>query len=259
MQNSSNFLSAKLKIEEICGVYRGQSMLYYKEFGNPDGKLVVFIHGGFTTCESYMKQYEILEAYHCVFVDLPGHGKSDYGKKYHFSFENAVDAVVELIDKLSPEEKVVLISHSYGGLTAKIIMSKIPEKIERAVIGSTNIQRTLLFRVYTSKLGCFYLWIQNRKRYKRDNISWRLVCDTQKDAWQQFQLTDAEKFSELPCLLLCAQYDIKTIQKSMHLWEKCLPNSQMLMIENVGHNYYFDAAEQVNLLLESFITGAKVS
>ena len=139
-------------------------MLYYKEFGNPNGRLVLFIHGGFTTCESYMKQYELLEAYRCIFVGLPGHGKSIFSKNYHFDFNQAADEVSRLIQQLSPKEKIILISHSYGGLTAKIIMSKIPERIEKAVIGSTNIQRTLLFRVYTSKLGCFYLWIQNRKR-----------------------------------------------------------------------------------------------
>ena len=253
-------------------------MLYYKEFGNPEGKLVLFIHGGFTTCESYMKQYGILEEYRCIFVDLPGHGKSDYkkdynenvynkksynkithnnhnNKKYHFSFEKAAEDVIALINQLSPTEKIILISHSYGGLTAKIIMSRIPEKIEKAVIGSTNIQKTLLFRIYTSRLGCFYLWMQNKERYKRENISWKLVCDTQKDAWRHFQLDSIEKFSDIPCLLLYAKYDIKTIKESMHMWKRHLPNSQLLMIENVEHNYFFDAAEQINPVVEAFITG----
>lgn len=228
--------------------------IYYKEFGNVNGKLILFIHGGFTTCESYMKQYGMLEAYRCVFVDLPLHGKSEYDKKYHFSFEKAADDLIGLIKQLSPKEKVILVSHSYGGLIAKIIMSQIPEKIEKAVIGSTNIQKTLLFRIYTSKLGCLYLWVQNRKRYKKENISWQLVCDTQKDAWRQFELGNIEKFSNLPCLLLVAEYDIKTIKESMHMWKDNLSNSRLHVIEKVGHNYFFDAAEQVNSIVKAFIT-----
>lgn len=227
--------------------------IYYREFGNPNGKLILFIHGGFTTCESYTKQYGMLEEYRCVFVDLPKHGKSQYDKRYHFSFEKAADDLIELIKYLSPKEKVIIVSHSYGGLTAKLIMAKIPEKIEKAVIGSTNIQKTLLFRIYTSKLGCFYLWVQNRKRYKKDNISLQLVCDTQKDAWRQFQLADIEKFENLPCLLLVAEYDIKTIKESMYMWKRSLPNSQFHVLENVGHNYFFDAAEQVNSIVKAFI------
>ena len=30
--------------------------MYYKEYGNPDGQLVVYIHGGFTTVDyGYLK------------------------------------------------------------------------------------------------------------------------------------------------------------------------------------------------------------
>ena len=44
-------------------------VLYYKEYG----KLVVFIHGGFTTNESFIHQYTVLPEYRCIFVDLPNH------------------------------------------------------------------------------------------------------------------------------------------------------------------------------------------
>lgn len=230
-------------------------MLYYKEYGNLNGKLILFIHGGFTTCESFMRQYEILKEYHCVFVDLPNHGKSDYGEIYRFSFEKAADTMIKLIEHFSPKEKVILISHSYGGLTTKIIMSKIPEKIEKVVIGSTNIQRTFLFWIYTTRLGCAVLWIQNRKRYKKDNISWKLICDTQKSAWRNFQLFELTKkdLSKIKCLLLYGQYDIKSIKVSMYLWKKYLSNSQIMMIKNVGHNYFFDAADQMNSIIKMFV------
>lgn len=55
--------------------------MYYKECGSKDGQLVVFIHG------------------------LNG-----------FSFENAAFEVIKLIEELSPDRKVILIAHSYGGL-----------------------------------------------------------------------------------------------------------------------------------------------
>ena len=57
-------------------------MIYYEEHGNKNGKLVIFIHGGFTTSEAFMKQYGLLQEYHCVFVDLPGHGKSNINQPF---------------------------------------------------------------------------------------------------------------------------------------------------------------------------------
>lgn len=57
----------------------------------------------------------------------------------------------------------------------------------------------------------------------------------------------------MPCLLLVAEYDIKTIKESMYMWKRSLPNSQFHVVENVGHNYFFDAAEQVNSIVKAFI------
>lgn len=227
-------------------------MLYYQSYGNPQGQLVLFIHGGFTTSESFQKQYELLKDYHCVFVDLPMHGRSRRDKNYHFSFENAADERTALINKLSPQEKVIIISHSYGGLTAKILLAKIPDRIEKAVIGSTNIYKTAFFWLYTRKAGCLVLWILNRKRYKKDHISWRLVCDTQKSAWKNFSLDGMEYFKG-KCLLLYAQYDSRIIRQSMYLWRKYLPDCRLYKMKKVGHNYFYDAPEQVNELIKSFI------
>lgn len=76
--------------------------MYYKELGNKDGQLVVFIHGGFTTHESFMKQYTLFPDKRMIFADLPGCGNS---KQKHFSFEGAASEVIKLIEKLSPNRK----------------------------------------------------------------------------------------------------------------------------------------------------------
>ena len=49
-----------------------------------------------------------------LFVDLPGCGKSEKVGKKAFSFEGSAMEIIELIEQLSPKEKVILIAHSYG-------------------------------------------------------------------------------------------------------------------------------------------------
>lgn len=229
-------------------------MLYYKKCGNPEGKLVLFIHGGFTDSSSFIKQCDILRDYQCVFVDLPGHGKSDFGQCYHFDYETAAHELIKLIELLSPCEKIYIISHSYGGLVAKLIMSEIPHKIKGIVIGSTNLKRTPLFYMYTSIIGCIYLWLVNNKRYKRDNISWQLVFDTQKSAWKQFAVNNTDRFDDIPCILLYAQYDVRDIQESMLIWKNILKNSKLIQLKNTGHNYFYDSYGKVNKIIEKFIS-----
>ena len=142
--------------------------MYYKEYGNKDGQLVVFIHGGFTTNESFAKQYHLLPDKRKIFVDLPGCGKSKCVGTKSFSFDDSAVEIIKLIKQLSPERKAVLIAHSYGGLVVKEIIRREPELIDKIVVGSTNVKKSLLFWLYTRKIGCHILWRQNKERYIHD-------------------------------------------------------------------------------------------
>lgn len=223
--------------------------MYYKECGSKEGKLVVFIHGGFTTHESFMKQYNLLPDKRMIFVDLPGCGNS---KQNEFSFERAAFEVIKLIEKLSPDKKVILIAHSYGGLVVKEILIRIPNQIDKIVVGSTNIQKSFLFWLYTRKIGCHILWKQNKKRYVREGITWKCVCDMQKDAWHQFNLSKLKGNFQIECLFLYAEHDIKEIRDSMKLWKEKLPNCKLYEVAKSGHNYFFDMSEVVNPIISDF-------
>ncbi len=223
--------------------------MYYKECGSKEGQLVVFIHGGFTTHESFMKQYDLLPDKRMIFVDLPGCGNS---KQNGFSFESAAFEVIKLIEKLSPDKKVILIAHSYGGLVVKEILIRIPNQIDKIVVGSTNIQKSLLFWLYTRKIGCHILWKQNKKRYVREGITWKCVCDMQKDAWHQFNLSKLKGNFQIECLFLYAEHDIKEIRDSMKLWKEKLPNCKLYEVAKSGHNYFFDMSEVVNPIISDF-------
>lgn len=80
-----------------------------------------------------------------LFVDLPGYGNSKQDSSAGFTFMNAAVGIIELIENLSPHRKVILIAHSYGGLVVKKVLSQIPEKIDKIVVGSTNVRRSPLF------------------------------------------------------------------------------------------------------------------
>lgn len=78
--------------------------MHYKEYGNPGGQLVVFIHGGFTTNESFEQQYHLLPDKRMIFVDLPGCGKSERVGDKAFSFEDSAMEVIKLIEHLGSTE-----------------------------------------------------------------------------------------------------------------------------------------------------------
>ena len=229
--------------------------MYYKEYGNPAGQLVVFIHGGFTMNESFEQQYHLLPDKRMIFVDLPGCGKSERVGDKAFSFENSAMEVIKLIEHLSPNEKVILIAHSYGGLVVKEILQKRPELVEKIVVGSTNVKKNLLFWLYTRKIGCHILWKQNKERYLKDGTTWDCVCDMQKEAWTEFSLDSLTVHKEIKALFLTAEKDIGEIRESMKLWEKKFPNHVSYVVKDSGHNYFTDFPDKVNPVVAAFCSG----
>lgn len=240
-------------------------MLYYKEYGNPNGKPVIFIHGGFASHKAYEKQFEILSEYRNIFVDLPNCGESLGYEK--FTFDAAIEGVMELIDVIAPKETVILIGHSYGGLVVKGLLEKIPQRVEKAVIGSANLKRSPMYRLYTSGLGAFLTWMKNRDFYQKESVSLKLIYDTQKSAWKHFKLPDGARllqqesdiannmdaWKQIPVLLLYADGDIPDIQASMKLWKELLPNAELKQFSNVGHAFFREHPELVNPVVEAFV------
>lgn len=231
-------------------------MLYYKEVGNRSGKPILFIHGGFTNHKTFEKQFSILSEYRCMFVDLPNCGESRGFPE--FTFDTAIDQTAELIERTAGERKVILIGHSYGGLVVKGLLERIPERIEKAVIGSTNLRKSLMYRLYTSLPGAFLTWMRNREYYQKEQISFRLIYETQKSAWKHFTLPrwqgKKEDFGkEIPILLLYAEKDIPDIQKSMKLWKELLPHAQIKCFLGVGHAFFREHPELVNPVVEAFV------
>lgn len=83
-------------------------------------------------------------------------------------------------------------------------------------------------------------------------MTWKCVCDIQRDAWNKFSLSKLESNSQIECLFLYAEYDIKEIRDSMKQWKEKLPNSKLYEVSNSGHNYFFDMPEIVNPIISNF-------
>ena len=79
------------------------------------------------------------------------------------------------------------------------------------------------------------------------------MCDAQDDAWKNFNPPKTDNVLTIPTLLLYAQYDIKEIKESMLLWQQYFTNFKLLMIEETGHNYFFDCQDRINPIIVEFI------
>ncbi len=110
----------------------------------PDGSemrqrpTVVLVHGGPGTYDhSYFKpDFGSLAAHaQVVYLDLRGHGRSDWGKPEEWSFEACADDIRAFSDALGIERPVVL-GHSMGGAIALLYAARHPGHAAGLVIVS---------------------------------------------------------------------------------------------------------------------------
>ena len=110
-------------------------MLHHKVLGN--GKPILILHGVTLDHRSMMAVtepvFEKLEGWKRVYVDLPGHGRSPARDSIR-SQDDLLDAVIEFIAQLLPDERFGIIGLSRGSYLARGILHLMPERVTGAVL-----------------------------------------------------------------------------------------------------------------------------
>ncbi|HEV7644706.1 MAG TPA: alpha/beta hydrolase [Pyrinomonadaceae bacterium] len=117
---------AKDKFADFNGV-----KIHYRDQGKGKNALV-FIHGWTCSIEFWKKQFEGFPGRRVIFIDLPGHGKSDkpqgnYTMEY---FARSIDAVL----RAGKVKKAVLVGHSMGAPVIRNFYKFYPDKTAGLVL-----------------------------------------------------------------------------------------------------------------------------
>ena len=128
----------------------------------PDLPPIVFIHGASTSL------YDPLVAFRSslegrarlLFVDRPGHGRSEIGGKRNILPDGQADAIANLMDKRGIKNAIV-VGHSYGGAIAAALALRHQERSgdwfschPRSTIGRVASPGTMMLRVFPSAVFC---------------------------------------------------------------------------------------------------------
>jgi pimeloyl-ACP methyl ester carboxylesterase len=106
--------------------------LGYTRTGNPNGAPVVFLHGAAMGAWMWEGQAPLFELYDCYLVDLPGHASSN-GVVWQ-SFEQAADAVADLIRTRIAGGRAHLVAMSLGAAVGLHLLTRHPHTVERAIL-----------------------------------------------------------------------------------------------------------------------------
>ncbi|CAA6808725.1 MAG: Unknown protein [uncultured Aureispira sp.] len=132
--------------------------LHLETFGDPNNQAIIFLHGGpgtgdyraFTRMLERYDGYALTDSFFVIMYDQRGAGLSrrygDINAAYsnsvpELSLANYLQDLEGIVDHFSPNQKIILFGHSWGGMHAMMYVNAHPEKVAAVILsepGSFN-------------------------------------------------------------------------------------------------------------------------
>lgn len=269
----------------------GHKIAYFTA-GNPTKPLFLFIHGWSSFHGVWNSTIEALQdEFFCVSVDLLGFGESDKPRRADYGIEAQGRRVLAIADALHYDH-FHLAGHSMGGQIALCIASILaPERVVKlvdvagvvAARGGDRLERnfTIAWLNYYFPLVTWTLWLLSRAEWMALHIFGVLFYDVSAmpfDSWtadrnaalqpgchvgmyrgadaiHQLDLTDHLPEISAPTLALFGSEDKMVPVKDGHLVSQCVPQSQLILIEECGHFPMYEHPDAYLSTLNEFLQG----
>lgn len=119
--------------------------LYFEEYNNDKKEAIVFLHSNLLSNWVWKHQKNSFNTHHCIFLDLPKHGKSQI--KNNFSITQSAEIIKDFIEKKLKGKKIHLVGIAIGGQIILQLLAKYPELIETATVTGVNLQNSNITNV----------------------------------------------------------------------------------------------------------------
>ncbi|MGO9387134.1 MAG: alpha/beta fold hydrolase [Methanobacterium sp.] len=247
--------------------------LYIKETGKNIEETLLFLHGDGFAGWMWDEQVKSFNDYHCIVVDLPGHGKSSDAKS--LTIENTAETIINLIHDQAHDKKAHLVGISMGAQVIVQILSTAPEVIDHAMISGTLVRTTpptINFLKHLNHLIEIYTPVKNNSLYIKSyirsyNIPKNLYNKFKESTYiikqdslhkiirdnMLFKMPEGLGNVYVPVLVMTGEKDYEIIKKSAKKLVNVLPNSKNAYALKVGHIWNMENPELFNNALRAWI------
>lgn len=262
----------------------GGQVVNYRDEGNPNGPVVLMVHGAWATLSDYDKWVPVLaKHYRVVRLDMPGHGMTDAFKDRRKQIPAEWAKFVKAFVDAKGLNSFALIGHSYGGnaslryvvsnpSSAKLLVLVAPggAPTDDAVESLTEGEMSIM-KMYNNPIGRYLVPRMISKDFLKDNYS-ILVNDMANfpDSFidQSFDVMRYEKNLgapielavnamqgydknltsvagiSIPTLLMWGEKDAVEPANGAEPLKAAIPSSEVIIYPNIGHMPMVENPEQ---------------
>ncbi len=244
-------------------------MLRYKESGNTEASLIVFLHGGGVSSWMWEKQIEYFNNYHCLVPDLPGHGLSF---SMDFAIKDCAEEILSLIQTKARDKKVILIGFSLGAQVAIQILSMNPDIADYSIINSALVRpmpmankiiKSMTRLTYRLTKNRTFSKLQAKQLYIGDQIFetyYKEVCNMELNTLikileenMSFSIPTGFSISKSKILITVGDKERRIMKKSVLALLDKNSNGKGFIIDKVGHGVPLAEPELFNKMVDAWI------
>jgi pimeloyl-ACP methyl ester carboxylesterase len=247
--------------------------LNYAEFGRPDGRPVLFLHGWPDSWFSFSRVLELLpDDVRAIAVDQRGFGDSERPASGYSIAEMADDALA-LLDSLGVP-RATFVGHSFGSFVARRVALAHPNRVARLVLIGTgfspanavmrDLQESLhdlpdpipveFAREFQSSTACRPLPAEFFERIIEESLKlpprlWKLLID------RLLEYDDTNELSRIaaPTQLLWGEKDALFSRAEQDAFMAALPGARFSIYDETGHCPNWEQPERVAADIVAFL------
>jgi pimeloyl-ACP methyl ester carboxylesterase len=217
-------------------------------------------------------QLHDLSDFHCLNVDLPGHGKSNHVR--WVSIADAADQVAELIQDRATNGRAFVVGLSLGGYVTLALLERYPELVERAVLSGVtafplpdSLPLKLQLRVMSvfMKSPWFVRFQARMLRIPDDSLEayTQSLLAMSREAFdgiikEMFAYHLPPRLSEVhvPTLVTAGSLEMPSVLESVREIPRVMPAAEGYFAPGVHHGWNGEAPELFSAMLRAWFTGA---
>ena len=216
----ATFLQTCTSTQDIISKGKNIKSYIWNETGK---KVILLLHGW----ESNSARWQFLlpdlikHDFKVVAIDAPAHGNSGYQLFSIFKYADAIDATV---NRFKPDH---IIGHSIGGSSLCYYLThyKIPS-FDKVILMGVPSRLSSLTEIYHQILGLSSRTAKNMERYFEEKYQAKL---------DYYSNSEFCKKIKIPTLIIHDKDDDIALVEDGILYDKTLPNSQLVITEKLGH------------------------